>query len=188
MKQIAKSLLLYLFSILIVACSTQRYSVKNSHSSYKHNYALSESGKLKVKIPAGWFKARDNDKKLIDLWLVKDDYLASIKFIPIVIHNSLSSNNESAVSYSKTYIKTSLGRDFKKFITETENELNSKKVSFYKIMLNDERIFRCAVFEKGNSYYECILNYVNPLTNEEINELFKIQNEVIINLIPGQVL
>jgi len=188
MKLIYKSLLVFLFGILIFSCSTQRYSVKNSHSLNKHNYALSESGKLKVEIPAGWFKALDNDKKLIDLWLVKDDYSASIKFIPIVIHNSSSSNIESAVSYSKTYIKTSLGKDFKKFITETEKELHLKKISFYKIMLNDERIFRCAVFEEGNSYYECELNYVNPLTNEEINELFKIQNEVIINLIPGQVL
>jgi len=188
MKHASKTFLLFLFSILIVSCSTQRYSVKNSPSSNERSYALSESGKLKTEIPNGWFRALDNDKKLIDLWLVKNDYSASIKFIPIVIHGSLSLSLESAVSYSKIYLKTSLGKIFKKFISGTDSEFNSKAISFYKVLLKDGRLFRYAVFEKENNYYECILNYVKPVNSESIDELFKIQDDVIRSLFPGQVL
>ncbi|GBD89785.1 hypothetical protein BMS3Abin04_00497 [bacterium BMS3Abin04] len=188
MKQIYKTVIVFLSGLLIVSCSTQRYSVKNPSSSDKHNYALSESGKLRVEIPAGWFKAIDNDKKLIDLWLVKDDYSASIKFIPIVIHNSSSSNLESAVFYSKIFLKTSVGNNFRKFISETNDIFNSKAVSFYKVLLKDGRLLRCAVFEEKGNYYENIINYLKPASVSEIDELFNVQTDLLKSLVPRQIL
>jgi hypothetical protein len=103
-------------------------------SIYNFNYPLtsetakSKSSALSVKIPKGWSVIEDNECKCTDLWLVKDDYSATLNFVALNL-DSLTTDNirsdeiNSLVQFSKSFIKAKYGNEFKGFTNEEMFEI-----------------------------------------------------------------
>ena len=104
----------------------------NSNYALTKEYAKARSAQLSVKIPQGWFTVEDNENKLIDLWLVKDDYSATLNFIALNI-DSLTmrgiQNDElkSIFEFSKIFKKAKYGKSFGGFVNQENFEINKKK-------------------------------------------------------------
>ncbi len=154
---------------------------------YDSNYILtneiakSKSSQLSIKVPYGWFIAEDNENKLIDLWLVKDDYSATLNFIALNIDSLTSKeirNDEikSVVEFSKVFKKAKYGKTFGGVVNQETFEINKKKFSAYEYSDDAKRNIRVVVFKFGNKFYELT---AIPVKTQNLQELYKIQNSVL---------
>jgi len=144
-------------------------------------FAKAKSSQLSVKIPQGWFTAEDNENKLIDLWLVKDDYSATLNFIPLNIDSLTmkeiqSDEIKSAVEFSKVFKKAKYGKSFGGFVNQENFEINKKKFSAYEYLDDAKRNVRVVVFKSGGRFYELT---AIPVKTQNLQELYKIQNSVL---------
>ena len=67
--------------------------------------ASSTVSQIKVNIPQGWFFTQDNENERLDLWLVREDYGASINLTPINLDEKL--NREIAEAGIQIMVKAS---------------------------------------------------------------------------------
>lgn len=154
---------------------------------YDSNYTLtnelgkSRTSRLSVRIPQGWFTAEDNENKLIDLWLVKDDYSATLNFVALNVDSltmkEIQSNEiSSVVEFSKAFKKARYGKTFSGFINQETLEINKKVFSAYEYYDDSNRNIRVVVFQTDNIFYELT---AIPVKIQNLRELFKIQNSVL---------
>jgi len=159
-------------------------------SIYNNNYPLtSESAKVKssslsVRIPKGWSAVDDNECKCTDLWLVKDDYTATLNFIALNV-DSLTANNirndeiHSLIQLSKAYIKAKYGNEFMGFTNDEMFEINNNKFAAYQYIDEKMRNIRVVILKSGKRYYE--LSAI-PVKTINLNELFNTQNTVLTSI------
>jgi len=115
---------LKIFSFLSILIFIQ--SCGGISSIYNFNYPLTseiakaKSSALSVKIPKSWSAIEDNECKCTDLWLVKDDYSATLNFVTLNL-DSVTTNNirtdeiNSLVQLSKAFVKAKYGNEFNTF-------------------------------------------------------------------------
>lgn len=181
MIQQSKTFLLFTIIILVQGCSSSLSSIYESNYLLSNETAKSKTSQLTVKIPQGWFTADDNENNLTDLWLVKDDYTATLNFIPLNI-DSLTMKAiygdeiNSILKFSQTFRKAKYGEAIKGFINKEKFEINKKQFAAYEYLDNHKRAIRVVVFSSGNKYYE-----LSAIPHKTINpqELYKIQNSVL---------
>lgn len=183
-KQLNTIIKIFLISILlylVYSCSSSLTSMYDSGYTLTNEIAKSKSSLLSVKVPSGWFMAEDNENKLIDLWLVKDDYSATLNFIALNI-DSLTSKEirsdeiKSVVEFSKVFKKVRYGKTFGGFVNQETFEINKKKFSAYEYSDDAKRNIRVVVFKFGNKFYELT---AIPVKTKNLQELYKIQNSVL---------
>ena len=166
------------------------FSCSGSASLYESDYPLtsdaaySESQKLTVNIPKGWFTADDNQENKSDLWLIKEDYSATISFTPIIFDEEIkdrygNSNLSEIVNYSKLSQKLAHLNEFIDLLKNESFEMNGMKFSFYQFAGKHGNLYRVVVFEYSDHFYECIAAIKPPQSNEKKNEIFSIQNSVL---------
>jgi hypothetical protein len=154
---------------------------------YDSNYTLTneiakaKTTQLSVKIPQGWFTAEDNENKLIDLWLVKDDYSATLNFVSLNLDSltmkEIQSNEiKSVVEFSKAFKKAKYGKTFGGFVNQESFEINKKRFYAYEYFDDAKRNIRVVVFKTGNRFYELT---AIPVKTQNLQELYKIQNSVL---------
>ncbi|MEW6652332.1 MAG: hypothetical protein AB1394_02570, partial [Bacteroidota bacterium] len=121
MKNIQNKLARLIFSTGIVFifthCSGGLSSIYNFDYPITKSIAKSNSGKLNVQIPQGWFAAEDNENYNVDLWLVKNDYSTTIKFTAVSLVEETKtrfSDDELAkvVELNKVLVKHRFGKSF----------------------------------------------------------------------------
>jgi hypothetical protein len=156
-------------------------------SIYNFNYPLtsetakSKSFALSVKIPKGWSVIEDNECKCTDLWLVKDDYSATLNFVVFNL-DSLTTDNirsdeiNSLVQLSKGFIKAKYGNEFKGFTNDEMFELNKRKFAAYQYFDEKMRNIRVIILKSGKKYYE--LSAI-PVKTKNLTDLFNTQNSVL---------
>lgn len=173
--------MLFTIIILVQGCSSSLSSVYDSNYPLSDETAKSKTSQLTVKIPQGWFAADDNENNLTDLWLVKNDYSATLNFVPLNI-DSLTRKAiqgdeiNSILKFSQTFRKAKYGKAIKGFINKEKFEINKKQFAAYEYLDNSKRAIRVVVFSSSNKYYE--LSAV-PFKNQNPQELYKIQNSVL---------
>ena len=153
----------------------------NSNYALTKEYAKARSAQLSVKIPQGWFTVEDNENKLIDLWLVKDDYSATLNFIALNIDSLTmkeiqSDEIKSVIEFSKIFKKAKYGKSFGGFVNQENFEINKKKFSAYEYLDEAKRNIRVAVFKSDGRFYELT---AIPVKTQNLQELYKIQNSVL---------
>ena len=174
-------LTLIIVAISLTNCSTGLRSIYSTDYPLTNESAKSRTSQLTVKIPQGWFTAEENENNLIDLWLVKDDYSATLNFILMNI-DSLTMNDirgdeiNRIVKMSQAFRKAKYGKAIKEFANQEIFEINDKKFAAYEYVDNSKRAIRVVVFTYGNKFYE--LSAV-PIKTENPQELYKIQNSVL---------
>ena len=178
---ISKIFLLFILLGIIQSCSSGLTSLYDSNYSLTSEIAKAKSSQLSVKIPQGWFLAEDNENKLIDLWLVKDDYSATLNFVALNVDSltmkEIRSNEmKSVIEFSKAFKKARYGKTFGGFVNQETFEINKKKFSAYEYSDDSKRNIRVVVFKSGNKFYE--LSAI-PVKTQNLQELYKIQNSVL---------
>ncbi len=175
--------LLFSSTFLISACSSGLSSIYNFDYPLTKTTAKSTSGNLNAQIPVGWFVAEDNENNTTDLWLIKDDYSATIKFVFISLNEEMTKSSgkdviSRIVELNKVLIKSKYGKSFKGFTNE-EQFGDSPAFSAYQY-LDDKNIpVRVVVFNIGSNYFESTafgINSTNPA------EIFKAQNSILASI------
>jgi len=167
--------------IVLSSCSSGLSSV------YDFDYPLttkSNSTRLQIQIPQGWFVAEDNEFMLTDIWLVKEDYLATIKFVAVTLDDETAESFASdelgkVVELNKVLLKAKLGKNFKGFTNEETFNSNSTVFSAYQYLDEKDEPVRTVVFKNDSKFYEVTafaLKSANP------TEIFKAQNSVLASL------
>jgi len=171
-------------SIALCSCSAGITSLPTSDYPLSNEKAYSKTSNIYVNLPNGWFVAEDNECNCTDLWIVKDDYSASISFRKINLDketlNDLTGNETGKVAgYTKIFIRAILGKDFDKFSGEENFGLGNRTFSAYRYTNDKNQPVRVVVFKHYNYFYES-----DAVSNgySDLNELYKIQNAVLSTL------
>lgn len=179
-KQIVISTVLLL--IFLFSCSGPA-SLYHFDFPLSSELALSKTTDLSVNVPRGWFTAEDNKDDKIDLWLVEENYAATISFI------RLNPDEETKRSFGKYELQKV--EDFSrlnnkiahrdKYIDLIKNEsfeLNGREFRAYQFS-GSKYLYRTVVFRYKNYFYECTAA-VKPGQNEnETLKVFSVQNSVL---------
>jgi len=174
--------------IFIFSCTSSRYSTYSSDYPMTKEVVSSQSDVLYVKVPEGWYSVLDNDGKGIDLWLVKEDYSASLNFMAINVDNPGQKSNDdglkSILYYSKVLKKADMGESFKTLDEDEYFQINSINCGAYKYLSKEGLPVRVVVFKYGESYFEMTALPVRKTDGEYIDpdELFRVQNSVIASI------
>ena len=181
MKTISKISFIFILLGIVQSCSSGLSSLYDSNYTLTNEIAKAKSSQLSVKIPLGWFSAEDNENKLIDLWLVKDDYSATLNFTALNVDSLTmkeiqSDEIKSVVEFSKAFKKVRYGKTFGEFVNQETFEINKKKFSAYEYSDDAKRNIRVVIFKSGNKFYELT---AIPVKTQNLQELYKIQNSVL---------
>ena len=176
--------------VVLVSCTSSRYSTYDSDYPLTNEIAKSKSGVLNVRIPQGWYSVLENDGKGIDLWLVKEDYSASLSFMAFNINSELQRSGntlESILNFSKILKEKTLIEPFKQVGEDESFRINSFNCTGYKYYSNEGLLSRGVVFSYREKYYELTAQPVKIESGASIEseELFSIQNSVIASLSPN---
>lgn len=171
----------FILLVILDACSSNLSSLYDSNFTLTNEIAKAKSSQLSVKIPQDWFTAEDNENKLIDLWLIKDDYSATLNFVALNVDSLTMKEIQSdeikfVVEFSKAFKKAKYGKTFGGFVKQETFEMNKKKFSAYEYLDDAKRNIRVVVFKSGNKFYE--LSAI-PVKTQNLQELYKIQNSVL---------
>lgn len=173
-----------LLLLTIFGCASSLSSVYDFDYPLSNKTAKSNSTRLQIQIPQGWFVGEDNEFKTTDIWLVKEDYSATIKFITISLDDETTENFASdelgkVVELNKVLLKAKLGKNFRGFTTEETFSSNSTVFNAYQYLDDKGEPVRTVVFKNDSKYYEVTafaLKSANP------TEIFKAQNSVLASL------
>ena len=149
-------LLLASLSLLFFSCSGPS-SLYNFDAVLSSDLASSQTTSLKVSIPHGWFTAQDNKDNKIDLWLIKDDYSATISFLKInpdqaTIKNLSRDGLNKIKEYSKLNSKLAHRTSFIDLLKNENFELNGRKFTSYQFA-GSNNLYRVVVLSYEDQYY-----------------------------------
>ncbi len=172
---------LVIITVSLSHCSSSLSSIYSDDYPLTKETARSKLSQLTVKIPQGWFSAEDNKNNVIDLWLVKADYSASLNFtvlnVDSMTRNKIQGDDlKNLVWYSQAFRKAKYGKSIKEFINQENFEIGNKHFSAYEYADDSKRMIRVVLFRFGNKYYE--LSAI-PFKSDNPQELYKIQNSVL---------
>lgn len=144
--------------------------------------AVAKSGSLSVKIPTGWFAADDNENNLNDLWLIKNDYTASLNFVPVNVDTIINDKNqngqlESVMKLSVLFKKAKLGGRFNGIVNKESFSINHNEFIAYEFVEETQRQIRVVLFKLGSRFYE--VSAIPQKSSVDLGELYRIQNSVI---------
>lgn len=171
------SIYFLLLSIIFNACSSTS-SLYNSDYTLTKKQAKSSTTDLLVNIPEGWFFSEANKEKFIDLWLIRDDYSASIIFLPIYfdVQNIPDDNYALKRIYDLVKVKSESEGNTNLTSNQTIEFFGNSLLSFEFININHERC-RTVIFQRKGQYFHCTAAIINSQISP--GELFTIQNSVL---------
>ncbi|MBA4317763.1 MAG: hypothetical protein C0412_05125 [Flavobacterium sp.] len=170
---------------LVYACSGGR-AISEYRAVLTNDFAKSKSTDLKVKIPTGWFTALDNEKNVIDLWLIKDDHSKMLNFTIINLDETAIKESKgypliAAVKYSKSFKKISAKEGFEIAGDDEYFEIGTNTFGSYKYKNKSGEIARVAVFKYKDKIYE--LTAISTVKTDKkltpSEDLFFIQDAVL---------
>ncbi len=178
-----RGLILFLLPLFFYSCATGYSSIYNFDYPLTEKTAKSNSSLIEIKIPLGWFVAEDNEHLATDLWLVKDDYSATIKFIMVNLNEEKSKSSsinqlERIAEINKQIIKAGLGKSFSGFNDE-KIELGTKIIPAFQYNNQVNQPVRTIIFSLENKYFELT---AFASASSDPSEIFKVQNSVLASI------
>ncbi len=173
-----------IFAVVLSSCSTGITSLYTSDYPLSDEKAYSKTSNIYVNLPRDWFVAEDNECNCTDLWIVKNDYSASISFRKInptkAVLDALGENEiEKVAEYDKIFIRIKLGKGFDKFSNEETFQVGSNTFTAFQYTNDKNQQVRVVVFKHYDKFYES-----EAVANryKDLSELFGIQNSVLSTL------
>jgi hypothetical protein len=178
-----KIIVLIVFTTLFFVSCSGPSSLYNFDSELTSETVSSQTTTLKVNVPKGWFSALDNKDGKIDLWLIKDDYSASISFIRVnPDKETIKEVNKAGLQKIKEYSQLNnklAHRTSYIDLFKTENfDINGRKFTSYQFA-GSNNVYRVVVFSYKDQYYECTASIKPGQTKDAQTEIYSIQNSVL---------
>lgn len=194
-------LLLLAAAILLSACAGAPEVEEASPSATPYRYAaLAEmsreyvtaaDGSVTVLRPEGWLKTSDPvEAPSLLLWLVNDDYSASLSFVHIrmdpALYETLKKDGLEAVAKVSLGLKQRGADDAVHIVQQVEQfRIGGRLCAAYEYRTGTtEALIRVVVFDTGTRYMECTLfpasNTITPAANRK---LFELQQSVLASLV-----
>jgi hypothetical protein len=172
-----QSVYIIIISIIFNACSTTT-TIYNSDFTLTNNQAKSLTTDLLVNIPVGWFTSQASEEKFIDLWLIRDDYSASIIFQPIYFEDQNVLYDNVAMEKIFDLVKVKSETDGNTNLTSNRSFVlfGNSLLAFEFINKNHERC-RTVIFLHKEQYFQCTATTLSSQIAP--GELFTIQNSVL---------
>jgi hypothetical protein len=182
----------FAFLIFIISgCATTK-KVSENVSVYPSDYPLtddiaySSSTDLTVKIPQGWGTAEDQECKCIDLWLIRNDFSATLNLVTYEVNDTirrktLEGKLDTLLSYSKQLKKTKLKKEFKQAGDDEYFNVNGRPFAAYEYIGDEGLPIRVVVFQYQGRIFEFSAMPAKNVGggNVDLEELFKVQQSVL---------
>jgi hypothetical protein len=181
------TLLICLFS----SCATTK-KVSENVSVYPSDYPLSDdiayssSTDLTVNIPEGWTTAEDQECKCIDLWLIRDDFSATLNLVTYEVNDTIRKKTiegklDTLLSYSKQLKKSKLKEKYKQLDGDEYFKENGRPFAAYKYIGDEGLPIRVVVFQYQGRIFEFSAMPAKNVGGEKVDtdELFRIQQSVL---------
>jgi len=184
-------------SFIVLSCSGSKPVVPQAPVEPSYRYApradmtpnvIESAGKdIAVFCPKGWQETVDNrNAPGIALWLVKEDYSASLSFNPMkmdpALYKALQKDGLSAVAKVSMSLKKNNARDTVTILQPLEPfQLNKRNFMAYEYTADGGKtVVRVVVFDTGKQFYECILlPATESLSQAGHRSLFETQQAVL---------
>lgn len=196
--------LLLLLSTILAACSGgEETSTARDEEAMPRKYrygagaALSADvvstpdGTLRVRRPEGWVRTSDpKNAPSILLWLVREDYSASISFAQIrmdpALYQTLTRDNITAVAKVSLSLKERSAEDSVTVVQPVERfRVGGRICAAYEYRLAAASpVIRVVVFDTGSRFMECAMYpATGTVTPEENRQLFEVQQSVLASML-----
>ena len=179
--------LIFLFS----GCATSK-KVSENVSAYPADYPLTEniayssSTDLTVNIPQGWSTAEDQQCKCIDLWLIRNDFSATLNLVTYEVSDTIRKKTiegklDTLLSYSKQEKKSKLKEDFKQAGDDEYFNINGRPFAAYEYIGDEGLPIRVVVFQYQGRIFELSAMPAKDVGGGKVDteELFKVQQSVL---------
>lgn len=183
-------ILFFLFLVYLVSsCGPALDSYYDSDYPLSSHRVFSRTNNLSFKIPLGWTAVEDNEKNIFDIWLINDDYSASLSLVPLHMDEEARENiakhgTGELISYSKYFKRLETGN---KLTDNIQDEIfRFKEIDFgaYRYKTESGVQGRIVVFEFQDISFEFEATCENIPNCDTLFlfELFKVQNSVLSSL------
>ena len=154
-------------------------------------YLTSQDGSLRVLRPGGWQKTSDpKNAPSILLWLVREDYSASLSFTPMqmdpALYQTLRKEGIAAVAKVSLSLKERNAEDSVTVVQPVELFKVGDRISAaYEYRVGEARpVIRVVVFDTGSRFMECAMYPATvSVTPAENRRLFEVQQTVLASLV-----
>lgn len=183
-----KKILKYLFFsllILILSHCSSKYSQSNIDNILTSKRAVSKTSGLSFQIPKGWHQVDANDSTFIDLWLVEDNFNASISLMPIHTNMEIETTNlHDYFEYSKVLNNVKYDNKIEIKSEDEQSIINNTHTVVYSFTTTQNQYFRVAVFQLKNKFYELTALIDERLSHGKISkdELARIQDYLLASI------
>jgi hypothetical protein len=155
------------------------------------DYISSKDGTLRVLRPDGWQKTSDpKNAPSILLWLVREDYSASLSFTPLqmdpALYQTLKKEGIAAVTKVSLSLKERNAEDSVTIVQPVELFKVGDRISAaYEYRVGEAQpVIRVVVFDTGSRFMECTLYPATvAVTPAENRRLFEVQQTVLASLV-----
>ncbi len=155
------------------------------------DYIASRDGTLRVLRPDGWQKTSDPENApSILLWLVREDYSASLSFTPMqmdpALYTTLKKERIDAVARVSLSLKERYAEDSVSVVQPVELFKVGDRISAaYEYRVGAAQpVIRVVVFDTGSRFMECTLYPASvEVTPAENRRLFEVQQTVLASLV-----
>ena len=145
---------------------------------------------MQVRLPAGWKETVDQkNAPNIVLWMVREDYSASLSFTPMqmnpALYKTLKKDGVSSVAKASLSMKKNNAHDSVVVIQPPERfQLNMREYVAYEYSVDKgATIIRVVVFDTGRQFMECaLLPATSSISAAEARLLFETQQAVLASL------
>ena len=189
--------MIFRINILIILFSALLFSscAPSLNSLYKGDYPLtshrvfSRVSDLSFKIPEGWYAAEDNEKNIFDIWLVNNEYSATMGLIPINIdeqtHKNIVENGlGELLSLSKKFKSLEGADKFEENLSQEFFDYGDLEFASYQYIDKGKNKNRAVVFIYKNQPFEFTASCENfaKCDTAFMMNLFNTQNSVLTSL------
>jgi hypothetical protein len=187
---------LYIIQFALLIClfsgCTATKKVSENVSIYPADYPLTDdiayslSTDLTVKIPEGWTTAEDQECKCLDLWLIRDDFSATLNLVTYEVNDTIRKKTiegklDTLLNYSKHLKKSKLKEEFKQAGDDEYFKAEGRPFAAYKYIGDEDLPIRVVVFQYQGRIFELSAMPAKKVGggNIDTEELFRIQQSVL---------
>lgn len=146
---------------------------------------------IAIRCPAGWMETVDaRNAPSIVLWIVEENYRASISFVPLqmdpVLYKTLRKDGLPSIAKISLSLKRANAHDSVRVLQQPETFLlNGREYIAYEYSADGgNTTVRVVVFDTGKQYMECaLLPATTPVSSDENRRLFSVQQSVLASMV-----
>ena len=170
-------------AFLLSSCSSVNDSIYKNDFPFTSQKAFSKDSSYSVLIPEGWFYSYDNQTNGSDIFLVQNDFNASLSLIPINTDTKLDfdSQKNELVNFSKIMKEAELNSKLIRIGKPEFFSINKIECAAYQYYNNSSLPVRTILFKFNNHFYELNAYITESGLNGKLipDDVYDAQNSIL---------